>query len=59
MGLFDSLFGNKNDKGLISSAINYGKNKADGTHDHRTNKGNDRTPAQKKGDKDRTKNKFF
>ncbi len=59
MGLFNSLFSNKDDKGQISSFIDYGKNKADGTHDHRTNKGNDRTPAQKKADKRRTKNKFF
>jgi len=54
MGLFDSLFGNK-DKGRDAGFIDYGKNKSDGSHDHRTNKGNDRTPAQKEGDKARTK----
>ena len=30
--------------------IDYGENKVDGDHDHRRNKGGDRTPAQKKGD---------
>ncbi len=29
--------------------------KKDGSHDHRYNKGNDRTPAQKRGDKKRRK----
>lgn len=55
MGLFDSLFGNKNDKSQSQGFIDYGKNKSDGSHDHRTNKGDDRTPAQKSGDKARTK----
>ena len=55
MGLFDSLFGNKNGKDQSAGFIDYGKNKADGSHDHRTNKGDDRTPAQKEGDKARTK----
>lgn len=30
------------------NAIPYGENKQDGDHDHRRNKGGDRTPAQKK-----------
>ena len=34
----------------IKSAIPYGRQKRDGTHDHRTNRGQDRTPAQKHGD---------
>jgi hypothetical protein len=29
----------------------YGKTKKDGSHDHRTNQGGDRTPSQKSGDK--------
>lgn len=33
--------------GLISN----GRNKKTGGHDHRTNRGDDRTPAQKMGDK--------
>lgn len=37
--------------------INYGKQKKDGSHDLRSNKGNDRTPAQKKGDTTRRKKK--
>lgn len=57
MGLFDNLF-SSNTKPVDPSrreAIDYGKNKNDGSHDHRTNKGNDRTPAQQKGDKAKTK----
>lgn len=37
------------------SAIPYGGNKLDGTHDHRRNTGGDRTPAQKKADQGRKK----
>lgn len=41
-------------EGIIGLAapksILYGGQKADGGHDHRTNKGSDRTPAQKAGD---------
>jgi hypothetical protein len=32
-------------------AIDYGKQKKDGSHDHRYNTGKDRTTAQKSGDK--------
>lgn len=35
--------------------IDYGENKGDGDHDHRRNKGGDRTPAQKKGDQKKKK----
>ena len=35
--------------------VPYGKQKMDGTHDHRTNRGGDRTQAQKIGDKKRSK----
>ncbi|WP_269800781.1 hypothetical protein [Psychromonas sp. Urea-02u-13] len=31
------------------------KNKKDGDHDHRSNKGGDRTPAQKEADKNKKK----
>ena len=37
----------------IKRSIGYGGNKLDGSHDHRTNSGLDRTPAQKKGDESR------
>lgn len=36
-----------------SGIIDYGGTKKDGGHDHRTNKGDDRTPSQKKGDEKR------
>lgn len=56
MGLFDNLFGNKPGYQQPSSgAIAHGGQKKDGSHDHRTNTGDDRTPAQKNGDKARTK----
>jgi hypothetical protein len=35
--------------------IDYGHQKNDGSHDHRTNRGNDRTPAQKDADERRRK----
>lgn len=35
--------------------IGYGNQTKRGGHDHRTNKGDDRTPAQKVGDKARRK----
>ncbi len=33
--------------------INYGGNCNDGSHDHRTNRGRDRTPSQREGDRKR------
>lgn len=36
-------------------AIPYGRNKKDGSHDHRTNRGGDRTAAQREGDLKRTR----
>ena len=39
----------------LNGTIGYGKNRLDGGHDHRTNRGNDRTPAQKQGDEQRRK----
>ena len=41
----------KSSHGIIES----GRNKNNGGHDHRTNKGRDRTPSQKVGDKAITK----
>ena len=56
MGLFDKLIGN--DKTFRSvGVISGGKQKNDGSHDHRTNTGGDRTPAQKEGDKKTGKDK--
>lgn len=52
MGLFDFL---NNSDSNRQGAISGGKQKKDGSHDHRTNTGNDRTPAQKEGDKNRGK----
>lgn len=37
------------------SVIPYGENKQDGDHDHRKNRGGDRTPAQKKADQNKKK----
>lgn len=57
MGLFD-LFSNRNKPSGATStkeAVGYGKQKKDGGHDHRYNKENDRTPAQRKGDAQRRK----
>lgn len=59
MGLFDSLLnavlsGKKDDaehRGIIAT----GRNKNTGGHDHRTNSGDDRTPAQKQADKAKRK----
>lgn len=54
MGFFDSLFGsNSKSDHSRHGAIGYGKQKDDGSHDHRTNTGPDRTPAQKTGDASR------
>ena len=62
MGILDSLSnilgglsgGVQSDR-LTSGAIDYGKQKKDGSHDHRYNKGKDRTQAQKEGDKKKGK----
>ena len=49
MGLFDKFFTGKNSPSPLMGVIPYGKNKNDGSHDHRFNKGVDQTPAQKEG----------
>ncbi|ENU80314.1 hypothetical protein F975_02070 [Acinetobacter sp. ANC 3789] len=59
MGLFDNLFSsntsNSNSDRNQNNVIESGRNKNTGGHDHRTNKGDDRTPSQKEGDKSRRK----
>jgi hypothetical protein len=57
MGLFDNLFPSNNNSSDSTSkhVIDSGRNKNTGGHDHRTNKGDDRTPSQKEGDKNRKK----
>lgn len=42
-------------RSIVHEAINYGKQKKDGSHDHRYNRGDDRTPNQKEGDIKRRK----
>lgn len=57
MGLFDNLFSSNSsssDSGK-RDAIDYGREKNGGGHDHRTNKGKDRTPSQQEGDKAKRK----
>jgi hypothetical protein len=54
--IIDNLSG-KGDFSHEHKAIGYGDQKKDGSHDHRYNRGNDRTPAQKRGDKMRRKRK--
>ncbi|MGX2955868.1 hypothetical protein ACWIYZ_02125 [Ursidibacter arcticus] len=47
----------KNNTDLVPSLehIDYGKQKKDGSHDHRYNTGKDRTPKQKESDKKKRK----
>ena len=51
-GFLDRLLGRKKDEKEVQAEI---LRKKDGSHDHRGNAGNDRTPAQKVGDKKRHK----
>jgi hypothetical protein len=53
MGLFKTF--NKTWHSTAMHCIPYGNLKKDGSHDHRTNKGPDRTQAQKAGDRKRSK----
>lgn len=58
MGFFDSLknaLSSGDDNSTLRGIITSGGQKSTGGHDHRTNKGDDRTPAQKAGDKNRQK----
>lgn len=50
MSIFN-LLGRKLSGSPMPGAVDYGRQKKDGSHDHRTNRGDDRTPAQKDGDK--------
>jgi len=50
MGLFGP-----SDTGTSKGVIDSGRQKDTGGHDHRSNKGDDRTPAQKEGDKSKRK----
>lgn len=50
-----NLFPDSSPDHTMNGAINYGGQTSTGGHDHRTNKGEDRTPAQKAGDKSRRK----
>jgi acyl CoA:acetate/3-ketoacid CoA transferase beta subunit len=63
MGIFDmidkavsaaKMASNKRNS-LTHGVIGYGEQKSDKSHDHRYNQGNDRTPAQKRGDAQRRK----
>jgi hypothetical protein len=56
MGFLDSLLSSiKNTADTKSGIIDSGRNKNDGGHDHRTNKGKDRTPSQQESDKAKRK----
>jgi hypothetical protein len=50
MSIF-SLFDKKTSRSPLRGVVDYGYQKKDGSHDHRGNRGDDRTPAQKAGDK--------
>jgi hypothetical protein len=54
MGLFDKLKGRDKD---CFGLVDYGSQKKTGGHDHRNNRGDDRTTAQKEGDRSRRKRK--
>jgi hypothetical protein len=54
MNFFGDMFktsSSTTNRGALKGLIESGRNKNTGGHDHRTNRGNDRTPAQKHGDK--------
>lgn len=54
--MFD-IFGKKSGIfDLKRGIISYGRAKKDGSHDHRTNRGDDRTVAQRQGDQKRSRN---
>lgn len=53
--MFDFLMKKTAPRGLIAN-IPYGRSKKGGGHDHRINRGSDRTPAQRNGDLKRTRN---
>lgn len=54
MGFFDKLAGSsQNTSDNRSGIIDSGRTKSTGGHDHRSNRGDNRTPAQKEGDRSR------
>lgn len=55
MGLFDKIKSSVVDREAKTGIIDYGSQKKSGSHDHRTNKGDDRTPAQKRADQTKRK----
>lgn len=56
MGFLDRFKGSNNSTSKDSlGVIESGRNKNTGGHDHRSNKGDDRTPSQKKADRARRK----
>lgn len=50
MSIFN-LFGKKTSGFPLRGVVDYGNQKKNGNHDHRCNRGDDRTPAQKTGDR--------
>lgn len=56
MSFLSKLFSVANpERDCARSVISTGRNKYTGGHDHRTNRGDNRTPAQKTGDIKRSK----
>lgn len=49
MGIFDKLFAVNKPSSLTVGVVSYGKDKKGGGHDHRYNRNEDQTPAQKSG----------
>jgi len=47
----------KHSTSLLRGVVDYGSHKKDGSHDHRHNRSEDRTPAQKAGDQKPGKSK--
>lgn len=52
--MFDFLR-KQNGLSLRVGVISYGRSRKDGGHDHRTNRGDDRTAAQRQGDAKRSR----
>lgn len=55
MNMIKTLLKGGTSRPLVQGFIPYGKMKKDGSHDHRFNRGSDRTPAQKAGDLKKSK----
>lgn len=50
-----NLLTNSSNDPFACGLVSYGKSRQDGGHDHRYNRGRDRTPAQRNADTNRTK----